>query len=133
MAFCARWLQRHQFSRFVIMGGVNTVVTYLIYVALLSIMAYPLAYSVTFALGVILSYLLNARFVFRKRFSLVAALQYPVVYVAQYVMGLGLLYLLVEVFHLSKVVAPILIVFVSVPITYVASRRVIGRDADAGP
>lgn len=133
IAFCTGWLQRHQFSRFLIVGAVNTIVTYLIYVTLVLFCAYPVAYTVTWALGIFISYFLNARLVFRIKLRLVSALQYPVVYLAQYVIGLVLLYLLVERAHFSKFVAPILVVFVSAPITYVLSRYVIGRGLTPSP
>ena len=126
---CLSWLHRHEFIRFVLVGGINTLVTYLIYVSLLFVLTYPVAYSVTFVLGVFISYFLNARLVFRQRLSLVVALQYPVVYLAQYLLGLTLLYVLVEWGRMSEYVAPVLIVFVSVPITYILSRRVIGRGS----
>jgi putative flippase GtrA len=110
----------------VLVGGFNTLATYFMYVGLALFLSYPIAYTVTWVLGVSLSYYLNARFVFRTKLSLAGALHYPLVYVAQYFIGLALLYLLVEVAHVSKFVAPIIIVLVSVPITYVLSRRVIG-------
>jgi putative flippase GtrA len=125
---CRLWLQQHRFGRFMLVGGFNTLATYLIYVGLVLFLAYPIAYTATWVLGVFLSYYLNARFVFRTKLSLAAALQYPLVYVAQYFIGLTLLYVLVELAHISKFVAPIIIVFVSVPLTYVLSRRVIGGE-----
>ena len=49
-------------------------------------------------------------------------------------MGLILLYLLVEKAGMSKFLAPLLIVVVTVPITYLLSRYVIsGRKAEQRP
>ena len=126
---CLVWLRDHEFLRFLAVGGTNTFLTYVIYVAFAMFLTYPMVYTVTYALGIFISYYLNARLVFKKELRLRAALQYPVVYLVQYLIGLALLYLLVEIAHLSKFIAPILIVFVTVPITYVASRYVIGRGA----
>ena len=130
---CRDWLHRHQFARFLISGGINTGLTYLIYVGLVLFLAYPVAYTITTILGVFISYLLNAIFVFRRKLSLSAALRYPVVYVVQYLLGLLLLYLLVEVAHLSKFIAPLFIVLVTVPITYFLSRTVIQRGSRKMP
>src|SRR6266487_5122564 len=78
---------------------------------------------------VFISYYLNARFVFREKLRLSKAMQYPIVYLAQYLIGLGSLYLLIEVAHLSKFFAPIVIVVITVPCTYLLSRYVIkGRS-----
>lgn len=125
--FCRNWLRDHEFGRFLICGGVNTLLTYLIYVGLVMVLPYPVAYTITTILGIFLSYVLNALFVFRRKLSLTAALQYPVVYVVQYFLGLALLYVLVEKAHLSKFFAPLLIVVATTPITFLLSRFVIGR------
>jgi len=129
--FWRRWLCEHQFSRFLISGGVNTILTYLIYVGLVLILAYPIAYTITTILGIFISYVLNARFVFRRRLTLAGALQYPVVYVVQYFLGLFLLYVLVEEARVSKFYAPLFIVVATVPITYLLSRFVIARGPAA--
>ena len=123
-----RRVREQTFSRFVVAGAINTGLTYLIYVLLALILPYPVAYTVTTVLGIFLSYLLNARFVFRRKLSLVTAVQYPAVYVTQYLLGLLLLYLLVEKARMSKFLAPILIVAATVPVTFLLSRLVIARD-----
>lgn len=124
------WIRQHQFSRFLISGAVNTVVTYLIYVGIVWFLPYTVAYTVTTILGIFISYVLNATFVFRRKLALSAAVQYPFVYLAQYVVGLVLLYVLVEKAGMSKFFAPLLLVVVTVPLTYLLSRYVIsGREA----
>ena len=127
MASSAGWLRDNQFVRFVVTGSVNTGLTYLIYVGLVMFMPYGVAYTVTTAVGIWVSYLLNARYVFRRKLSLAAALQYPMVYFVQYVAGLLLLYLLVEKAGFHKLLAPLLIVCVSVPLTFILSRHILGR------
>jgi putative flippase GtrA len=122
------WLRSHEFVRFLFVGFANTAITYVIYVVLALVVPYAVAYTITTALGIFISYILNARFVFRRKLSLVAALQYPIVYLTQYVLGLLLLYLLVEKADMSKFLAPIVIVAATVPVTFVLSRFVIGRN-----
>lgn len=132
MALCAGLLRDNQFIRFVLIGCVNTIVTYVIYVGLVTFMPYGIAYTVTTALGILISYLLNARYVFRRKLRLAAALQYPMVYLLQYVFGLVTLYLLVEKAGFNKLVAPLLIVCVSVPATFILSRHILGRRRGIG-
>lgn len=127
MALGAGWLRDNQFVRFVVTGSINTVLTYLIYVGLVHFMPYGIAYTLTTAVGIWGSYFLNARYVFRRKLSLAAALQYPMVYFVQYLAGLLLLYLLVEKAGLNKFFAPLLIVCVSVPLTFTLSRYILGR------
>lgn len=125
---CVSWLRAREFGRFIVVGGINTVVTYIVYVALVAVLRYPVAYSVTYVLGIVLSYYLNARFVFRRKLRATVALQYPIVYLLQYLLGLVLLYALVEIGHFSKLIAPIFALFITVPITYAASRCIIDRE-----
>ena len=118
-----------ELAAFVFFGAVRTVLGYGIYLLLVLFIAYPAAYTVSYVSGVFISYYLNARFVFREKLRLSKAMQFPIVYLAQYLIGLGLLYLLIEVAHLSKFFAPILIVIITVPCTYLLSRYVIkGRS-----
>jgi putative flippase GtrA len=119
------WASRHEFGTFLLFGVINTLLTYGLYLLLLLAVSYPAAYSASYVVGIFLSYVLNARFVFREPLRLSKALQYPVVYIVQYFLGLGLLYLMVEVFHLSEVVAPLAVVLMTVPCTFVLSRYVI--------
>ena len=126
----ARWRER-EFLRFLIVGAATTLLTYVMYVGLVLFLTYSIAYTATWVLGIFISYYLNARLVFRKRLRLLVAFQYPVVYLLQYLIGLVLLYVLVDRVHLSKFIAPIFIVFVTVPVTYLTSRYVIVRGSGA--
>jgi putative flippase GtrA len=131
------WLQslfvsRREFSVFLVCGVVNTVLTYGLYLVLLWVVSYPTAYTISYAVGILLSYCLNARFVFKEKLRLSKALQYPVVYLVQYLLGIVLLYLLVEIAHLSRVLAPLVIVAITMPITFFLSRFIIKRPAMEG-
>lgn len=111
--------------RFVFFGAVNTLLTYILYALLLRLLPYQAAYTVSYALGIFISYFLNARYVFREKMRLSRALQYPVVYIVQYLLSIAMLYLLVEVFHIPTLIAPALIVIATVPITFLLSRFII--------
>lgn len=121
-----------EFIRFVFFGGVNTLLGYVIYALLLLFLAYPVAYTLAYVLGIFISYYLNTRFVFKEKVRWTKALQYPLVYLVQYLSGVGLLYVLVEIFHTSKLVAPVLIVLLTVPVTYLLSRLIIKGRLAAG-
>jgi putative flippase GtrA len=126
----AAWTARREFILFVLVGALNSAITYGLYLLLLFLVRYPVAYTCSYLAGIFISYYLNARFVFRERLRLSSALRYPVVYVVQYLIGLTLLYLLVEVFRLNKQIAPLAVIVFSVPITFVLSRYVIRGRAN---
>jgi putative flippase GtrA len=115
--------------RFVAVGVVNTGITYLLYLALLRIVPYILAYSLVFLIGIVISYYLNAKIVFRANMTVHSALTYPTVYLVQYVLGVSLLYLLVDRFRVAKEIASLIVVAVSVPVTFVLSRIIISAGS----
>ena len=114
-----------ELAAFVFFGAVRTVLGYGMYLFLVLFFTYGTAYTLSYVAGVFISYYLNARFVFQEKLRLSRALQFPIVYLAQYLIGLGSLYLLIEVAHVSKFFAPIMVVVITVPCTYLLSRYVI--------
>lgn len=115
------------FPRFLLAGGVNTAATYVLYLGLLQVLPYKLAYTVTYAAGIVLGYLLNAYWVFSGRFSLRSALQYPAAYLVNYMLGLALLWVLVEWLHLHAALAPIAVLAISTPVMYLMVKIVFQR------
>lgn len=128
-------LVRHPTSaqaiRFVLAGGLNTAVTYLLYLAFLPWIRYELAYVLAYVIGVGFSYLLNARFVFRQPLSLKAAIAFPLVYVIQLGAGSGLLKMLVDVLGVPVKLAPLIVVALMLPVTFLLSRRIVAGKTDA--
>ncbi|MEN6326647.1 MAG: GtrA family protein [Syntrophomonas sp.] len=117
--------QLKEYQRFFWCGLINTILTFIIYILVLKIFIYSLAYTISFVSGIFISYYLNCSFVFKKKLSLKSALQYPLVYLAQYLLGVSALYVLVEKFLIQQWLAPLLVLFITVPLTFVMSRRVI--------
>jgi putative flippase GtrA len=106
------------FLRFLIAGGVNTALTYFLYLGLLLLIPYSWAYSLTYIAGIGLGYLLNARWVFKRQPSLGTATSYPLTYVINYLVGMTLLWLLVELVNVPEEIAPLIVVAMSVPFVY---------------
>jgi len=117
--------------RFLVAGLVNTGVTYALYLLLLRILAYRTAFSIAFIVGILLSYALNARFVFRRPATWASLIRFPLVYLVQYFGGLALVSILVEWVGVPTWLAPILALLVTIPLTYTLSRLVFvsGRNA----
>jgi putative flippase GtrA len=109
--------------RFVAAGAVNTAATYVAYLALLQIAMYRVAFTLAFAAGILLSYALNARFVFRRPASWRSAWRFPLIYLLQYVLGLALVSICVEWLHAPQWLAPLIPLAVTTPLTYLAMRK----------
>lgn len=115
----------YEFVRFLLAGGMNTVLGYGIYLLFLLFLPYNIAYTISFLAGIALSYWLTSRFVFQQGLSLRSALRYPLIYLFQYVMGLIILTLLVERFRMKARWAPVVVVVCTIPLTFFLSRFVI--------
>lgn len=113
-----------RFWRFVAVGAINTALTYALFVGAQPALGHLLAYTLAYAFGIVLSYLLNAWFVFRTRTSWHTAMAFPMVYVVQYLWGLGALYLLVDLMAWPGAVAMLAVIGSSVPLTYLLTRWV---------
>jgi putative flippase GtrA len=125
---------KQEFLFFIIVGAINTALGYVLYLLFLLFLPYTVAYSVTYVLGIFISYYLNSRFVFRLPFSLSKALRFPIVYLVQYGLGVLLLRTLVEIFSIDRAIAPILVIIVTIPVTFILSRLVLrGRPIPTPP
>lgn len=120
---------RGELSRFLAAGAVNTGLTYLLYLALLAVLPYVGAYTIAYVSGIALSYVLNARFVFRTPLSLGAALRFPLVYVVQYATGSCVLVAAVDGAGVSRGLGMLAAIAVSVPATFALSRGLLRRQA----
>jgi putative flippase GtrA len=113
--------------RYVIAGGANTGISYLLYLSMLRPFGYRIAFSIAFMAGVGVGYAINALVVFRKPVSLTTAFGFVMVYVVQYVLGLALTATLVEWLGVPAWLAPIVALAIVVPLTFVTLRRLFGK------
>lgn len=119
-----RFINR-EFYRFIFWGGINTLAGYLIYAFLLRFLPYLVSYSIAFIVSIFISYLLNSKLVFKQELKLSKAVRYPLVYLTQYLFGLVSLYLLVQILSVNELLAPALVVLLTIPVTYFLSRRIV--------
>lgn len=125
---------RHEFLRFLLTGGTNTAVSWLLYLVLIWLgMPYPLAYSFAYAFGIVFTYYLNTRWVFKVQMSWRTFLQFPVIYAVQYGLGLAVLVLLVDYMHLKAIYGPPVVTALLMPVTFLLSRLVLKRRAHEEP
>jgi putative flippase GtrA len=112
------------FTRFLLSGVLNTSVTYMLYLFLLHIMRYNIAYTIVFLVGIVFSYFLNSFFVFKVRLTFLKMLIFPLVYFGQYLLGLVILHISIHVLYLSSQVGGVLVIVLLVPVTYSMNRFV---------
>ena len=120
-----------RFVRFLLTGGLNTAVTYGVYLLLLGPIGYRWAYVASFVFGIGLSYAMLRWFVFQNAgrkhaWALVAATQ-----LGQFVVGLAVVELWAGVLGWPKALAALASVAVCVPLTYAVHRRVFRPERGA--
>ena len=118
---------RHQALRLLIAGAINTAATYAIYLALLPLLDYTLAYTIAYVTGIVISYLLSTSFVFRVSRTAANMATFPLVYVVQYLLGALVLNLAVRWFGIPEKFALVVSIVVTIPVTFFLSRALLHR------
>jgi putative flippase GtrA len=116
---------KSQFIRFLIGGGVNTAVTYVLFLILSAFIHHTAAYSIVYVVGIALSYVINVKLVFRSAPSARSIVTYPVAYGVQYIYGLAALSLLIDYFSLDHSLAMLIVIGTSVPLTFILTRTLL--------
>ncbi len=120
----------NRWARFILGGGLNTALTYVIYLVLNKVFVYQLAYFIAYTLGIIFAYWFNSVVVFRVQTSWKGFFSYPAVYLIQYFTSAFLLGGLVEVVGVFELVAPLLVAILMVPVTYIMNKILLERSSD---
>ena len=116
--------------RFVVWGGIDAVLGYSIYAALILFFPYLVSYTLAYLAGIPISYFFNSRFVFCHELRWSKALKYPLVYVAHYMVGTACLYMLVEIFKVNRLLAPLLVLLLTIPVTFFLTRSIIRGNVE---
>lgn len=114
-----------KFARFVVVGAVNTVVHYLVYLATWLLLGYLVAHVIATIAAMSVSYSLNCRFTFRVRPRLRTFLLYPASNCVNLGLSAGAMLLLVEVMGVHPLLATVLGGLVATPATYLVSRLIL--------
>jgi putative flippase GtrA len=88
-------------------------------------MSYQKSYVIAYVSGIIFSYLFNAHVVFNVKKSWKGLMAYPLVYLLQYALGALLLSLMVEKLGIPEEFAPLLIIVLLLPVTYLLSKTIL--------
>ncbi len=118
-----------EFIRFIVVGIINTANYYLCYLCfheLLNI-SYMMAHLAGFALSFVISFFLNSYFTFKVKPTLAKFLQFPLSQLFNIAVSSVLVYLFVEYFLIDSTIAPILSVFITVPLTFIITGKILKK------
>lgn len=95
-----------QFIKYIFFGGLNTLITFGLYVLLIKIeVNYIFASSICYLIGIIEGYILNACFVFASKIKFSGLSKYSLVYVVSYFINILILLCFVSILGEDKILS----------------------------
>jgi len=116
-----------KFGRFLVAGGLNSALTYGLYLLLLPVAHYEMSYATAYVVGIGVSYLLNSRYVFNVVPTKRTMISFPLVYLLQYAYGAVALMAFIGGFGLDKKVALLIVMATSMGLTFLLLRLIFER------
>ncbi|MFF3513781.1 GtrA family protein [Streptomyces sp. NPDC002573] len=121
-----------QILTFAVVGVVNTATYYGLYLLFLLRLPYLAAHILAFALSMVGSFFLNARFTYRTRPTWRKFLLFPLTNATNFLVTTVGVYVIVDVLHAGNAFAPLLASAAAIPVTFVVSRTImLPRDGGA--
>ena len=112
-----------QFARFLVVGTANTAASYGVYLLLLLVVDYRVAYTAAFVAGLAGGYLMHAHFVFGARLGARSATSYLVTYAAMYLVSFLVIYVAVDRLAVPKPLGMLAALAFTVPASFILLRR----------
>ena len=121
---------QYEILKFIIVGGINTLNYYIIYLLLLKLIGvnYLVSHISGFVISFIISYYLNCYFVYKVQPTWKKFIQFPLTQVVNMGIQTLLLYIFVQWFNISSVIAPFAGLIITIPVTFILSKYIL-RDA----
>ena len=117
---------------FCVIGGVNTLAYYLVYLGLRLVMPYLVAHLAAWWVAIMVSYFLNCRFTYRVAPSRRSFLLFPLSNLPNIVLSTIGVVVMVEVFHWDDRIAPLIATVLAIPVSYLLARAIlVGRSQTA--
>ncbi|HSI66900.1 MAG TPA: GtrA family protein [Planococcus sp. (in: firmicutes)] len=122
-----------EFTRFIVVGVINTMTYYSIYLVLHNLfsMPYLLAHIVGFLISLNVSFFLNCYVTYRIKPTLKKYLYFPLTQVVNMSVSTVLIFIFVEFLSLNSNIAPFAAVLFTIPITFIVSSKILKDKAIA--
>lgn len=116
-----------QIVRFVVVGGLNTAITAILFLILAGFTAYPVAYLISYTIGVAFNVYVVPRFVFKRQPKIPTLGRYVVWNIVIAIVG-SVLAGFCQNLGLNRLIALIVVMAIVVPINFLVSRKILSRD-----
>lgn len=116
---------KNKFLKFIGAGVINTIASYLVYLLLVLFFNYQISYAIAFIFGIILSFVLNTKYVFEVEQTLKKFILFPLVYLIQYLLGAFMMNFIIEILVINKFFAPLIVTVCLLPVSYLLSKKIL--------
>ncbi|API80341.1 flippase GtxA [Staphylococcus argenteus] len=113
--------------KFIIVGGINTLNYYIVYLLLLKLLhiEYMISHITGFIIAFVISYYLNCYFVYRVKPTWRKFISFPITQLVNVSLQTVLLYVFVSWLNLPAEIAPFAGLVITIPITFVLSKWIL--------
>ncbi|HAR3802258.1 TPA: flippase GtxA [Staphylococcus aureus] len=113
--------------KFIIVGGINTLNYYVVYLLLLKLLhiEYMISHITVFLVAFVISYYLNCYFVYRVKPTWRKFISFPITQIVNVSLQTVLLYVFVSWLNLPAEIAPFAGLVITIPITFVLSKWIL--------
>ncbi|HHA5570891.1 TPA: flippase GtxA [Staphylococcus aureus] len=113
--------------KFIIVGGINTLNYYVVYLLLLKLLhiEYMISHITGFIVAFVISYYLNCYFVYRVKPTWRKFISFPITQLVNVSLQTVLLYVFVSWINLPAEIAPFAGLIITIPITFILSKWIL--------
>ncbi|MBS3618198.1 flippase GtxA [Staphylococcus aureus] len=113
--------------KFIIVGGINTLNYYVVYLLLLKLLhiEYMISHITGFIVAFVISYYLNCYFVYRVKPTWRKFISFPITQIVNISLQTVLLYVFVSWLNLPTEIAPFAGLIITIPITFILSKWIL--------
>ncbi|HCY0714854.1 TPA: flippase GtxA [Staphylococcus aureus] len=113
--------------KFIIVGGINTLNYYVVYLLLLKLLhiEYMISHITGFIVAFVISYYLNCYFVYRVKPTWRKFISFPITQFVNVSLQTVLLYVFVSWLNLPAEIAPFAGLIITIPITFILSKWIL--------
>ncbi|HDB2882010.1 TPA: flippase GtxA [Staphylococcus aureus] len=113
--------------KFIIVGGINTLNYYVVYLLLLKLLhiEYMISHITGFLVAFVISYYLNCYFVYRVKPTWRKFISFPITQIVNVSLQTVLLYVFVSWLNFPAEIAPFAGLIITIPITFILSKWIL--------
>lgn len=113
--------------KFIIVGGINTLNYYVVYLLLLKLLhiEYMISHITGFIVAFVISYYLNCYFVYKVKSTWRKFISFPITQIVNVSLQTVLLYVFVSWLNLPAEIAPFAGLIITIPITFILSKWIL--------